>query len=116
MHPFYAAPFESLPAGVGNAFIRSWRGPRYFALVPPDREALLMHQVYTRVRRNIGHLDPLRKHPARVLCGDDWKTLLKGQPSAAGIFLAFLVENGHVPLRLHVTRSGKGSKTYWITV
>ena len=115
MDLFYAAPVESLPAGVVRAFLRSWRGPRYLAYVPRDLVVLLMQQVYTRVRRNLGHQNPLRKHPARVLCGADWEPLPKGQKSGAGMFLAFLAANGYLPLKLHVTPSGSGSKTYWIT-
>ena len=84
MHPFYSAPVEALPAGVLRAFLHSWRGPRYVAYVPRYRVVPLMQQVFTRVRRNIGQLDPLRKHPARVLCGPIGSPCRRARRAAAG--------------------------------
>lgn len=76
----------------------------------------LLDMVRAACARNISSLATSKRHLARDLCGAAfWATLNDRQIPCAGMCLVFLVKRGLLPLRLHQTRSGKGSKHYWVT-
>ena len=76
---------------------------------------LMLRNAHVWCTRNLPTLDPARKHSSRDLCGSDtWSALKPRQYICAGMCIAFLVTHGVLPLHMHITRSGKGSKTYWL--
>lgn len=56
-------------------------------------------------------------HKAREICGvESWESMARmgSLRNYAGISLAFLADTKALPLKMHVTKSGKGSKHYWM--
>ena len=81
-----------------------------------ERAQQLLHDVHRACVATLPTLSRTRKHPSRDLCGAAlWETLSQGGWSCAGMCIAFMERNQHLPLTLHRTRRGKGSRTYWIT-
>ena len=76
----------------------------------------LLRSVFLACATNIPRLSRTSRHPSRDLCGAEyWAPMSRGLKSCAGMCVAFLADRQDLPLQLHVTRSRKGSKTYWIT-
>lgn len=74
-----------------------------------------MRTVRQAVMEVIPHLTPRKRYTAEELCGPDlWDSWVPGEQISAGICLAYLVRNGTVPLVMHITRSGKGTKKYFL--
>lgn len=81
-----------------------------------ERAQQLLHDVYRACVSTLPTLSRTRKHPSRDLCGTAfWAPLSAGRRNCAGMCIAFMERKQNLPLRLHKTRRGKGSKTYWIT-
>ena len=106
---------STLPDSSINAFLASASGRRCSAMIG-ERAALgLLRSVYRACTATMPTLSRTRKHASRDLCGAAyWAPLSRGLMSCAGLCIAFLVKRQDLPLRLHKTRSGKGSKTYWL--
>lgn len=70
------------------------------------------------VSANLSGLIPGKKYKASELCGSDMWSLwpFKGQRVCAGICLSFLVGAGALPLKRHKTKSGGGSKRYFVPI
>jgi hypothetical protein len=70
------------------------------------------------VSANIDGLIPGQKYKASELCGGDaWSEWhFQGQRVAAGMCLSFLVRAGALQLVLHKTKSGSGSKRYFVPI
>jgi hypothetical protein len=63
----------------------------------------------------IPHLTPGRRYTTEDFCGPDlWASWSPGERISAGICLSYLVSNRAVPLVLHVTPSGTGTKRYYL--
>lgn len=76
----------------------------------------LLRSVFLACTTNIPRLSRTRKHPSRDLCGAPfWAPLSKGRCICAGLCIAFMERNQDLPLQLHKTHRGKGSKTYRLT-
>ena len=76
----------------------------------------LLRFVFRACVTNIPRLSRTSRHPSRDLCGAEyWAPMSRGLKSCAGMCVAFLADRQDLPLQLHVTRSRKGSKNYWIT-
>lgn len=79
---------------------------------PPEA---LLRTVRQAVMEVIPYLAPGKRYTAEELCGPDlWDAWAPGEQISAGICLAYLVRNGAVPLVMHITRSGKGTKKYFL--
>lgn len=119
MHPFDSSPIAAssgIPDLVLHAFFKTWRGRRFRSLVHEGQGVLLVRQVFARAQASCNGLDPARKHAAGELYGmADWDTLPQGMRVCAGICLAYLVDNGQLPLKVHWTPSGKGKRHYWLS-
>lgn len=104
-----------LPRAALVAFFRSWRGRRCRSLIGSSATVRWARTVYARVVPATATLDPNRMVTAGELFGaDDWKDLRRAYQVCAGIFIAFVVSSTDLlPLRMHQTRSGKGTKKYW---
>jgi len=98
------------------AFFRSWRGKRCRSLIGNRATVRWARTVYAHVVPATAKLDPKRKVTAGDLFGaDDWNGLRRAYQVCAGIFIAFVVSSTDLlPLRMHKTRSGKGTKKYWL--
>ena len=106
---------SALPASSIDAFLASASGRRCSAMQGEGPAQNLLRSVYLACATNIPRLSRTSKHPSRDLCGAEyWAPLSRGLKSCAGMCVAFLVDRQDLPLQLHVTRSRKGSKTYWL--
>jgi hypothetical protein len=79
---------------------------------PPEG---LLNIVRQAVMEVVPYLAPRKRYTAEELCGPDlWDAWAPGLQISAGICLAYLVRNGTVPLVMHTTPSGKGTKKYFL--
>lgn len=100
-----------------SEFKASSRGMRCCINLGDDVAVDLLQTVYAWSKGNLSALSHFRMHKARDICGlDNWQSLLRKQTlrNYAGMCLAFLSDTKSLPLRMHLTKSGKGSKHYWI--
>ncbi len=100
-----------------HAFLATARGSQCVGRLRDTSAALqLLQSVYVACNENLSSVHMGRMYLARELCGDDfWCGRRRRDRVCAGICLAYLVDEVHVlPLRAHVTKSGKGSKRYWL--
>lgn len=106
----------TFPSYLSKTFPSSVNGLRCRAMLGEVQAQALLVQVYTWCSSNLPLLDDARKHLSRDLChADRWNTLSRRERICAGLCIAFLVNReAALPLRMHKTRSGKGSKSYWI--
>lgn len=104
-----------LPRAALVAFFRSWRGKRCRSMLGDKATVLLAKTVYVQAMPEIAKLVPNRKVTARDLFGaDEWPAHTLRYRICTGIFIAFLVSSTDLlPLRMHKTRSGSGTKKYW---
>jgi hypothetical protein len=118
MKKHYLSNFLSnsvLPTNTVGEFLHSSRGRRCRTALGDKPAWLLLVMVYAKCTGNIRLLSEDRNYLARELCGaDNWADLPKGMRTYAGICLAYLATSQTLPLRMHTTKSGKGSKKYWI--
>ena len=79
---------------------------------PPEG---LLNIVRQAVMEVIPYLAPGKRYTAEELCGPElWASWSPGERISAGICLSYLVSNRAVPLVLHVTPSGTGTKRYYL--
>ena len=105
----------TLPDSSINRFLESPSGHRCRAMLGDASAQRLVRSVFLACAANMRNLSPARKHSSRDLCGAEyWAPLSRGLKSCAGLCTAFMERNQDLPLQLHKTRRGKGSKTYWI--
>ncbi len=105
---------STLPDSSVNAFLASASGRRCSSMIGELAAMRLLRSVHRACTATMPTLSRTRKHPSRDLCGAAyWAPLSRGLKSCAGLCIAFMVKRQDLPLRLHKTRSGKGSKTYW---
>lgn len=77
----------------------------------------LCDAVHAEVVWALPHLIKGGKYTAEELCGPDiWSAWFKGGHRIAGMYLAYLVRVGAIPLVLHLTPSGNGTKRYQLPV
>jgi hypothetical protein len=75
--------------------------------------AQLFKAVRTDVAAALPGLIEGKKYSTEKLCSlDTWSPLYKAERRVAGMILAYLVKVGAIPLTLHRTRKGKGTKRY----
>jgi hypothetical protein len=85
-------------------------------MLEDKRAQQLLQAVHRVCVATLPTLSRTRKHRSRDLCGEDfWAPLSRGRRICAGLCIAYLVREKHLPLRLHETPRGKGSKAYWIS-
>jgi hypothetical protein len=76
----------------------------------------MFDHVYAAINYAQSGMDDGVNYTASQMCGGDfWSGLHKNDKSAAGMCLAFMVNNFMVPLTMHRTRSGRGTKKYHLT-
>jgi hypothetical protein len=81
-----------------------------FSTIPPKQ---LWDAVHSEVAWALPHLMEGGKYSAEQLCGPDiWSPWFTVERRMAGMVLAYLVKVGAIPLTLHVTPSGNGTKRY----
>ena len=81
-----------------------------------ERAQQLLHDVHRACVATMPNLSRTRKHPSRDLCGAlFWAPLSRGRCICAGLCIAFMERTQDLPLQLHKTRRGRGSKTYRLT-
>jgi hypothetical protein len=106
-----------LPEYTVSEFLSSSRGIRCRITLGDEATRRLLQSVYAWAVANLLSLSYHRMHKARDVCGaDNWKSLPSkgGVRNYAGMCLAFLEASKSLPLRMHKTKSGKGSRHYWI--
>ncbi len=105
-----------LPSAALRAFLATARGSQCVGRLDAKLAPQLLQSVYVACNENLRFARMGRKYLARELCGDDfWYGRLRCEQICSGICLAYLVDELHVlPLRIHWTKSGKGSKRYWL--
>ena len=75
--------------------------------------AQLFNAVQTDLAAALPRLIAGKKYTAKQLCSPaTWSPVRIAENRVAGMILAYLVKVGAVPLTLHRTRSGKGTKRY----
>ena len=106
----------ALSDAVTDAFLLTARGQRCSATLGEGPALQLLRDVFEHISANLGGLTPTRKHAARQLYGTEaWAAFQRPRlRNCAGMCLAFLVTARLLPLQLHKTRSGKGSRHYWL--
>jgi len=74
----------------------------------------LMHIVLEEIAERIPALRAGVLYKSKQLCGQElWSAFIyDGIRRAVGMCVAYLVNSGALPLKLHVTKSGKGPKRY----
>ena len=83
-----------------------------FSTLPPKQ---LWNAVYSAAAMPVPQLKEGSKYTTEQLCSlDIWSPLLTVERRIAGMCLAYMVKVGAVPLRLHLTPSGKGKKRYFL--
>ena len=104
-----------LPEYAFRAFMSSPRGIRCRIMLGQEPARHLLQLVYASCALNLHSLSKHRNHLARELCGEEvWEPMWKRERCCAGFCLAFLATSHALPLRMHQTKSGKGSKRYWL--
>lgn len=102
-------------AAIAHAFLATPSGQRCQAMLGDARARTLPRMVRALAIANRLALDPNRRHFTRDLCGASaWAQLRPREKVCAGMCMAFLVARKLLPLRTHVTRSGKGARSYWL--
>ena len=101
-----------------DSFLTSAQGQRCRSTLGEARARWLVRAVQERARINIPTQSPSRRHLTRELFGEaDWAELPPGATrNCAGMCMAYLVIHKLLPLRTHRTRSGRGSRSYWLLV
>ena len=75
----------------------------------------ILRQVRDAVLDVIPHLTPGHRYTTEDLCGPElWASWAPGERISAGVCLSYLVSNRKVPLMLHTTPSGTGTKRYFL--
>lgn len=96
--------------------MRSPGGQRCCVMLGDERAHWLWPAVHHVCTVNIPTLNRANRHLSRDLCGAAfWYSLPLRMRICAGICIAFMARAEDLPLRLHRTRRGRGSKTYWLT-
>ncbi len=104
-----------LPDSCAQAFVASPSGHRCKAMLGETRALRHLRSVFSACVAHMPELSRSRKHLSRDLCGAEfWTPLSRGLRVCAGLCIAFLAARQDLPLRLHKTRKGRGSKTYWL--
>lgn len=87
---------------------------RKFNTIPPKQ---VSDAVHSEVAWALPHLMEGGKYTAEQLCGPDiWLPWFTVEHRIAGMYLAYLVKVGAIPLVLHLTPSGSGMKRYQLPV
>ena len=96
-----------------GGFLRSPGGQRCCAMLGDERAQGLLLQVHKVCTATMPVLNRSTKHLSRDLCGAAfWASLPLRMQICAGICISFMARAEHLPLRLHRTRRGRGSKKY----
>ena len=75
----------------------------------------ILWQIRDAVLDVIHHLTPRNRYTTEDLCGPElWASWAPGECISAGVCLSYLVSNRNVPLMLHTTPSGTGTKHYFL--
>ena len=104
-----------MKTNIFEAFSKTSSGRRASTLLATHAHtpAQLFNAIRTDVVAAIPRLIEGKKYSTEKLCSQDtWSPLYKAERRVAGMCLAFLVKVGAIPLTLHRTRSGKGTKSY----
>lgn len=102
------------PAAFG-AFLATYGGERCEKMLGSTEEARgLFNLVYSTTKLKLPELDSGRNHKASEICSDLWLGFRPRETHCAGMCMAFMARRGLLPIKLHWTRSGGGSKKYWI--
>lgn len=97
-------------------FTTSSSGLRCRITLGDDTTLTLLQTIFAWSKGNLLNLSPRRMYKAREVCGlENWNSMPRSRSlrSCAGMCLAFLAQSEALPLAIHRTKSGKGSKHYW---
>lgn len=101
-----------------NKFETSPAGRRAGTLLANHKTSLpgMLSNILNVIQDGVPGMIPEKRYTAAQLCGQTiWNAWpFKGQKCAAGMCLLFLVKAGALTLELHITKSGKGSKRYYV--
>lgn len=79
---------------------------------PPEA---LLEVVRKAVREALPHMTPRHGYTTKKICGPVlWAAWKPGEHISAGICLSYLVSIREVPLVRHTTRSGSGTRKYFL--
>lgn len=77
----------------------------------------LLYTVFFETVFALPYLMEGEKYTTEQFCGPEkWSPLRKAERRVAGMCLAYLVKVGAIPLTLHRTRNGEGTKRYQLPV
>jgi hypothetical protein len=109
-------PQTCLPDAALRTFLATPRGAQCAGWLDAASAMQLLQSVYVACSENLRSAHAGQKYLARELCGDPfWSARRRREQICAGICLVYLVDEIQaLPLRLHKTKSGKGSKRYWL--
>lgn len=100
---------------ISQKFFKSAQGKRCCSMLGDEAARKLLFDVQAWTGIFGLKLAPDRKHLTRELCGlMNWASLSTAAKTCAGMCMAHLVIQQLLPLYMHRTRSGRGSRSYWL--